>query len=87
MTNKSLIEFPCDFPIKIIGNNTPVFLEEISTIVFSHFPDLDHQSLTHKTSQNSNYLAITVTVFAQNQSMLDAFYMAVNQHPDVKMVL
>lgn len=87
MKNNSLIEFPCNFPIKIIGVNTSEFLNEITSIIFNHFPDLDSSALTHKSSQQSNYLAITVTVIAKNQSMLDAFYIEINQHPDVKMVL
>lgn len=87
MTKTTLIEFPCYFPIKIIGNNSPVFLEEIRQIAVTHFPDIKEDALTHKMSKDSNYLAITITVFAENQDMLDAFYRAVTQHPEVKMVL
>lgn len=87
MTRTTLIEFPCYFPIKIIGNNSSVFLEEIRQITVTHFPNVEEDALTHKTSKDSNYLAITVTVFAENQDMLDAFYRAITQHPEVKMVL
>ncbi|MBI2785120.1 MAG: DUF493 domain-containing protein [Legionella longbeachae] len=87
MTNTTLIEFPCYFPIKIIGNNSSVFFEEIREITLTHFPKLDHDAMTHKKSRDSNYLAITVTVYAENQEMLDTFYRAITQHPEVKMVL
>ncbi|KTC89052.1 DUF493 domain-containing protein [Fluoribacter dumoffii] len=87
MTKTTLIEFPCYFPIKIIGSNSPVFLEEIWQMTITHFPNTEEDALTHKLSKDSNYLAITVTVFAENQDMLDAFYRAVTQHPEVKMVL
>ncbi|WP_454783812.1 HP0495 family protein [Legionella sp. WA2024007413] len=87
MEKTTLIEFPCDFPIKIIGTNSTVFLEEIREITFTHFPDITEDALTHKMSKDSNYLAITVTVYARNQEMLDTFYRAITQHPDVKMVL
>ncbi|CAM2910274.1 YbeD family protein [Legionella worsleiensis] len=87
MTNKSIIEFPCDFPVKIIGINSDVFLEEIKTIVNVHFPAFDHKNLTHKVSEKSSYLAITVTVCATNQEMLDSFYQDLTKHPHVKMVL
>lgn len=86
-TKKTLIEFPCNFPIKIIGNNSLEFLQEIKLIAIKHFPMLKSDDLIHKTSQNSSYLSITVTVFAENQLMLDEFYREVTRHPDVKMVL
>lgn len=87
MTKTTLIEFPCFFPIKIIGSNSPDFLEEMRQISMSHFPNIEEDALTHKMSKDSNYLAITVTVYAENQEMLDAFYRAITQHPEVKMVL
>jgi uncharacterized protein len=87
MTKTTLIEFPCHFPIKIMGNNSPNFLEEVREITHKHFPDIEHEKITHKLSQGNNYLAITVTVYAQNQAMLDAFYEDVTKHPDIKMVL
>lgn len=87
MTKTTLIEFPCFFPIKIIGSNSPDFLEEMRQISMSHFPNIEEDALTHKMSKDSNYLAITVTVYAENQEMLDTFYRAITQHPEVKMVL
>ena len=87
MTKTTLIEFPCHFPIKIMGNNTPKFLEEIREITLKHFPNIEHEKITHKPSKGNNYLAITVTVFAENQEMLDAFYQEITKHPDIKMVL
>ncbi|WP_454780861.1 HP0495 family protein [Legionella sp. WA2022007384] len=87
MEKTTIIEFPCYFPIKVIGNNSTVFLEEIREITVTHFPNITEDALTHKMSKDSNYLAITVTVYAENQDMLDAFYRAITQHPDVKMVL
>ncbi|MGL5742144.1 MAG: HP0495 family protein [Legionella sp.] len=87
MNKESLIEFPCYFPIKIIGDNSAVFIEEIREITITHFPNLEQDALSHKTSKDYNYLAITVTVFVENQETLDAFYRAVTQHPEVKMVL
>ena len=87
MTKKSLMEFPCNFPVKIIGINTEQFLDEIKKIVLTHFPDFKEEHLRHKLSDKNNYLAITVTVIAVNQEMLDLFYRELTQHPNVKMVL
>lgn len=87
MTKTSLIEFPCDFPVKIIGNNSPAFLKDVVLIVKKHFSTAKHPTVTHKLSQKNNFLAITATVYAENQEMLDAFYREITKHPDVKMVL
>lgn len=87
MTNETLIDFPCLFPVKIIGTHSPTFIEEIKEITSRHFPDFEDSNLVHKPSTQNNYLAITVTVFAQNKILLDAFYQEVTKHPQVKMVL
>lgn len=87
MTQKSLIEFPCEFPVKIIGIHSDLFIADIKKITKQHFSDFSEDKLRHKPSKKNNYLAITVTVFAQNQAMLDAFYQEITQHALVKMVL
>ncbi|MFJ1267517.1 YbeD family protein [Legionella lytica] len=87
MTKTTLIEFPCHFPIKIMGKNSPKFLEEIREITLKHFPEIEQEKITHKPSKENNFLAITVVVYAENQGMLDAFYQDVTKHPDIKMVL
>ncbi|RUR11986.1 YbeD family protein [Legionella sp. km772] len=87
MTKDTLIDFPCLFPVKIIGLHSPTFIEEIKQITIKHFPDFVEENLVHKPSQKNNYLAITVTVFAQNKELLDAFYHEITKHAQVKMVL
>ncbi|MDR3442337.1 MAG: DUF493 domain-containing protein [Legionella sp.] len=87
MTKTTLMEFPCHFPIKIMGTNTPAFLDEIKAIATAHFPEIELDAVTSKHSKAGNYLAITVTVYAENQEMLDAFYRDITKHPEIKMVL
>lgn len=84
---ESLIQFPCDFPIKIVGANSDEFIQEIKNIALRHFPDLTDDAMKHKVSAQNNYLAITLTVHALNKEMLDAFYREVSSNPQVKMVL
>lgn len=88
MTNKeSLLQFPCNFPIKIIGNNTLYFASEILEITRKHFPETPESSIACQESQKGNYLSITVTVYALEQETLDALYMELTKHPEIKMVL
>lgn len=83
----SLMTFPCHFPIKIIGKKTPHFLEEISTIVRTHFPDTRDEAIEEQDSQRSNYSSITATIYASDQATLDKLYYELTKHPDIKMVL
>ena len=88
MTEKTtLIEFPCHFPIKIIGINAAQFKQEITDIVVKHFPETKENAIVYKDSGQGNYLAITATVYALDQNTLDALYQDLSSHPMVKMVL
>jgi len=84
---KSLIEFPCHFPIKIIGTNSAAFAEEIRAITVKHFPDTPNSFIVSKESEKGNYLAMTVTIYTRSQEELDVFYLELTKHPDIKMVL
>lgn len=87
MTEPTLIDFPCLFPVKIIGVNSPSFIQEVKQITLRHFLDFKQEQFSSKLSGKSNYLAITVNVFALNQEMLDSFYQDITKIVQVKMVL
>lgn len=82
-----LLQFPCDFPIKIIGLSTVNFISDIINIVRKHYPDIDTNAIKHNASEKGNYTAITVTVHALDQPSLDALYQDITKHPNIKMVL
>lgn len=83
----SLMTFPCEFQLKIIGKNSAEFSIDVINITRKHFPDTRDDAIRNQPSQSSNYLAISVTVTATNQPSLDALYRELTQHPDIKMVL
>lgn len=87
MTNESLLEFPCDFPIKIMGDNCEEFEAEIIHIVRQHAPDLGEGAIRQRKSGKGNYLAITATIRAESQSQLDALYRELTACKLTKMVL
>jgi UPF0250 protein NGK_1021 len=82
-----LIEFPCAFPIKVMGAQHPDFLPEILAAVQRHAPDTAEEHITSRPSSGGNYLSATVTVQAQNQEHLDDIYRSLTAHPLVKVVL
>lgn len=74
MSQDSVIQFPCDFPIKAMGLATAGFDMTIVEIVRRHAPDLGEGAVTSRSSANGKYVSITVTVHAKSQAQLDAIY-------------
>ncbi|MDH5444081.1 MAG: DUF493 domain-containing protein [Gammaproteobacteria bacterium] len=87
MSKDSLLEFPCDFPIKIMGDNSTEFETEIIRIVRQHVPDLGEGAVRQNQSAKGNYLALTVTIRAQSKAQLDNLYRALSACELAKMVL
>jgi len=85
--DQSLIEYPCDFPLKILGHTQPGFAQAILGVVKQHAPDFDDASLTMKTSKKGKYLSVTCVIRATSREQLDALYQALCDHPMVVMVL
>ena len=83
----SPIEYPCDFPIKIMGRAEQNFTESILILVRRHVPDFDNTSLETRNSKKSKYLSLTCTIRATSRAQLDALYQELCDHPMVVMVL
>jgi putative lipoic acid-binding regulatory protein len=87
MTRETLLEFPCDFPLKIMGVNAADFAQAIAVVVQNHAPDFDAATMAMRASKAGNYLALTCTVRATSQAQLDVLYRALTAHPMVRVVL
>ena len=87
MTEQTLLEFPCDFPIKIIGVNQADYAQAILAVILRHAPDFDAASMEMRASVKGNYLSLTCCVRATSKSQLDALYRELTVHPLVKVVL
>ena len=87
MEGESLIEYPTDFPIKVMGRREPRLVQTIIQIVQRHAPDFDPASVEMRTSKKNSYLSVTCTVRATSREQLDALYQELCDHPMVVMVL
>ena len=83
----TLIEFPCDFPIKVMGARVDGFAQAVVEVVLRHDADFDAARMEMRPSRKGNYLALTCTVRAISQQQLDALYQELTSHPMVKVVL
>ena len=84
---QSLIEFPCDFPIKAMGLADGELESQVLAIVRRHAPDLSEGAVRSRPSSNGKYLSITVTVRAHNRAQLDAIYLDLTACQQVLMAL
>lgn len=84
---KTLLEFPCDFPVKIMGSRVDEFAQIIVALVLEHAPDFDPSSVEMRPSSKGNYLSLTCTIRATSQLQLDNLYRALTSHPLVKVAL
>jgi uncharacterized protein len=84
---ETLIDFPCDFPIKIMGARVEGFAQAVVEVVLAHDSRFDPASVEMRPSRKGNYLALTCTVRAVSQAQLDALYRQLSAHPMVKVVL
>ncbi len=83
----TLLQFPCDFPLKIMGRNVDGFADAVLAVVLRHAPDFDAATLEMRASRAGNYLSCTCTVRATSRAQLDALYLGLTSHPLVKVVL
>jgi len=87
MEKESLIEFPCQFPVKIMGTNCIEFETAVVEIFNRHCESLSEGAIRSRPSKKGNYLAITVTITALSQEQLDNIYRELSAHELVKMAL
>lgn len=84
---ETLIEFPCNFPIKVFGLANIEFESAVYTIVHKHVPKLAEDSIAMRYSKDNKYLALTITVHVVSQAQLDAIYIELSANDTVMMVL
>jgi len=84
---ESLIQYPTDFPIKIVGDNQEGFEAAITQVLRTHAPDFDITSIQVRESRAGKYLSISATIHARSRAQLDALYLELTSHPMVRVVL
>jgi putative lipoic acid-binding regulatory protein len=86
-SDHTLLEFPCRFPIKIMGANEPDFTRHAMALVASHVDDLGENDVESRVSRNGRFLALTVHIQARSKAQLDAIYLSLSQSKRVLMAL
>ena len=84
---ESLIDFPCEFPIKILGKDSDVFENTVSQIMSKHDQEYSELSVKKNNSKNKNYIALTWVVNVNNQDELDNIYKDLSKDKNILFVL
>lgn len=72
--SETLFEFPCDFPIKVMGRRSDDFRSLVLGIVQKHTGDIDPANIEERPSKDGRYLSLTCTFKARGKDQLDALY-------------
>ena len=84
---ETLIEFPCDFFIKVIGMMKENFTQSIIDEIQEIDQKFDASKVDIQQSQHGKYISLTCKVFVTSKNQLDLIYSKLSSHPDTKFVI
>jgi putative lipoic acid-binding regulatory protein len=84
---ESLLEFPCSFPVKVMGRDQESFRRIAVEIVERHAGELVEDAVTESSSRKGNFLSITITIQAKSQDQLDKLYNDLSSHEEILVAL
>lgn len=83
----SLLEFPCEFPLKVMGRKQAGFRELVVSLVATHAGPIEDKQVSERESRDGNFIALTLLLRAESQAQLDDVYRALSAHERVLVVL
>lgn len=83
----SLLDFPCDFPIKVMGRKDAGFRAVVVALVEAHTGPIADEHIRLRESRDGNFVSLTLVVRTDSQAQLDAIYTDLSGHDQVLMVL
>ena len=85
--DETLLAFPCDFPIKMMGRDEPGFREAAVALVEQHAGTVSDDAIRTAMSRKGNFLSITITINAKSQKQLDGIYRDLTEHDEILVAL
>jgi len=84
---ESPLQFPTDYPIKVVGRTERSFRARVDAIVFSHTPDLTEDRVSERASGAGNFTSITYTIVARDRDHVTTLVTALVATEGVLMVI
>jgi hypothetical protein len=86
-SEETLVEFPCDFLIKVMGETSDDFANAMVRVIQVHAPEFDASKVDMRASSGGRFISLTCNVYVTSKAQLDSIYRALSEHPQVKYVL
>ncbi|NOT16126.1 MAG: DUF493 domain-containing protein [Methylotenera sp.] len=86
-TAPPLIDFPCLFPIKVMGETHDTFTTVIAQMIQTIVPNFTAEHIEMRASSAGKYISLTCSVYVTSQAQLDDIYRILTAHPLVKFAL
>lgn len=83
LDNPPPLEFPCDYPIKIMGEATQDFHVEMLSLIRCHAPEVCEADISMRASKGGKYVSVSIQLRAQSREQVDAIVIALREHPKV----
>lgn len=85
--NETRIIFPCDYPIKVLGDSRPSFYEDVCEVVIRHDPTMTTERTSQKTSKKGNFTSIRFMLLASSEQQIQALFSDLKEVESVRLVL
>lgn len=83
----SLLQFPTDYPIKVVGRPSDEFRARVHAVMLRHAPNLDPDQVSERLSENGTYLSISYTIVAESREQVVALATDLKSTDGVLMIL
>lgn len=84
---ESLLEFPCEFPIKMMGRVSDSFRETAVMLVERHAGTVPEEAINIAPSSKGNFVSVTITIVAESQEQLNNIYRELTSHEEILVAL
>lgn len=83
----NLMEFPCDFALKVMGEDVDNYADYVLSVCQKHVKGVTPDCVHTRPSRNGKYIAVTVQLVATSRKQLDDLYIELNAYEHTKMAL
>ncbi len=81
------IEFPCDYPIRIMGDAHDEFIDRVFDIMLEHAPEIQRDKVKTRPSSKGTFVSVHIVIRATGEDQLQAIHASLQAYESVKMVI
>ena len=78
------LNFPCEYPIKVIGQDAEDFFDFVVELVSRHAPEVMPHEFSVNRSSGGKYTSVSVTIIAESREQVSALYKEMGEHKRIK---